>query len=96
MDDGNGIRVKVFAFDLMFLNGKSLINEELFKRISMLREIFTETSDFSLVSSQKLDVYDESKITSFLSEAIENGAEGLVIKLLGRMSTTEENTKGNI
>ena len=96
MDDGNGIRVKVFAFDLVFLNGNSLINEELFERISMLREIFTETSDFSLVSSQKLDVYDESKITSFLSEAIENGAEGLMIKLLGRMSSTEGNTKGNI
>jgi DNA ligase-1 len=91
MDDGNGIRVKVFAFDIMFLNGNSLVNEELFKRISMLHELFMETKDFSFVSSQKLITYDESKIKSFLSEAIENGAEGLMIKLLGRKSMLDAN-----
>ena len=94
-DDGNGIRVKVFAFDLMLLNGESLVNEELFERKVMLHELFVETNDFTFVFSRKLQAYNESKIKSFLSEAIEHGAEGLMIKLLGRKSvidTDRENT----
>eukprot|EP00536_Pseudo-nitzschia_multiseries_P004611 jgi/Psemu1/295630/fgenesh1_pm.78_\ len=87
VDDGNGIRVKVFAFDLMFSNGKSLVNENLFKRKYVLHDLFEETSDFSFVSSQQLLSYDESKIKSYLSEAIEGGAEGLMMKLLGKKST---------
>jgi DNA ligase-1 len=92
-DDGNGIRVRVFAFDLMFLNGESLVNEQLFKRISMLHELFVETNDFSFVSSQTIISYDESKIKSFLSEAVESGAEGLMVKLLGRNSVLDANQK---
>ncbi len=86
MDDGNGIRVKVFAFDLMLLNGESLVNKELFERKQMLDELFVETNDFSLVSSRKLTSYDESKIKTFLLEAIEHGAEGLMVKMLGKGS----------
>ena len=86
MDDGNGIRVKVFAFDLMLLNGESLVNKEFFERKKMLNELFMETNDFSLVSSQKLTSYDESKIKTFLSEAVEHGAEGLMVKMLGKGS----------
>lgn len=97
MDDGKGIRVKVFAFDLMYLNGESLVNEELFERRTMLHELFVETEDFSFVSSQQLMAYDESKIKTFLSEAVENGAEGLMVKLLGRksISDTEQNVTVN-
>ncbi len=84
MDDGNGTRVKVFAFDIMLLNGESLVNEELYERKDKLYELFNETDDFSFVSSQKLIAYDEGKIKTFLTEAIEHGAEGLMIKLLGR------------
>ena len=86
MDDGNGIRVKVFAFDLMLLNGESLVNKEFFERKKLLNELFMETNDFSLVSSQKLTSYDESKIKTFLSEAVEHGAEGLMVKMLGKGS----------
>ncbi len=89
MDDGNGIRVKVFAFDIMLLNGKSLVNEELFERKARLYELFEETNDFLFVSSRKLTAYDEDKIKVYLSEAVEHGAEGLMIKLLGRKSVFE-------
>jgi len=95
MDDGNGITVKVFAFDLMFLNGESLVNEQLFKRRSMLHDLFEETIAFSFVSSKELISYDESTIKSYLSEAIEGGAEGLMMKLLGKKSilvTNEESS----
>lgn len=95
-DDGHGIRVKVFAFDIMFLNGDSLVNEQHYKRTSILHELFAETNDFSFVSSQKLEDYDESNLKTFLSEAIENGAEGLMIKLLGKTSKLDSNKKNSI
>jgi len=84
IDDGNGIRVKVFAFDLMYLNGKSFVNEQLCKRRSVLHDLFEESNDFSFVSSKELISFDETRITSYLTEAIEGGAEGLMIKLLGK------------
>lgn len=95
MDDGNGIKVKVFAFDLMFLNGESFINEQLFTRRNTLYDLFKETGDFSFVSCQKLTRYDETRIKSYLSEAIEGGAEGLMMKLLGEKSDLLTN-QGNI
>jgi len=84
MDDGSGVRVKIFAFDLMFLNGKSFVDKPFFCRRLELHKLFKETSDFSFVSSQRLISYDESKIKSFLTEAVEGGAEGLMLKLLGQ------------
>merc|ERR1712238_185056 len=84
MDDGSGVRVRIFAFDLMFLNGKSFVDKPLFCRRLELHKLFKETSDFSFVSSQRLISYDESKIKSFLTEAVEGGAEGLMLKLLGQ------------
>eukprot|EP00531_Pseudo-nitzschia_arenysensis_P004349 CAMPEP_0116116838 /NCGR_PEP_ID=MMETSP0329-20121206/1251_1 /TAXON_ID=697910 /ORGANISM="Pseudo-nitzschia arenysensis, Strain B593" /LENGTH=514 /DNA_ID=CAMNT_0003610359 /DNA_START=388 /DNA_END=1929 /DNA_ORIENTATION=+ len=90
MDDGRGIRVKIFAFDIMLLNGESLVNEELYERKDRLYELFKETDDFSFVYSQKLEAYDETKIKTFLTEAVEHGAEGLMIKLLGRKPALDD------
>ena len=85
-DDGHGVRVKVFAFDLMFLDGVSYVGESLATRQSALRKSFTETSDFEFVASQVLSSYDEAKVQEFLSEAVINGAEGLMMKVLGQDS----------
>ena len=60
------------------------------KEKQMLDELFVETNDFSLVSSQKLTSYDESKIKTFLLEAIEHGAEGLMVKMLGKVSNVAD------
>lgn len=90
MDDGKGVQVKVFAFDLMFFNGASFVNEQLSNRQKSLQDLFVETSDFCFVSSQELIKYEEGKIKSFLLEAIEGGAEGLMVKLMGKTSTSVE------
>lgn len=88
-DDGLGIRVKVFAFDLMFLSGESYICESLATRQDALRRSFNETSEFAFVASQMLPSFDETAIQKFLSEAIASGAEGLMMKSLGRDSAIE-------
>ena len=92
-DDGNGIRVKIFAFDLMFCNGESCVNEPLWKRRTKLHEIFQETTNFAFVSSQDLPTFDESKINAFLTQSVENGAEGLMVKMLGKKTASKNDSE---
>jgi DNA ligase-1 len=82
-DDGKGVRVKVFCFDLMYLNGVSYINRSLQQRQAVLKECFRETDDFAFVSSQPLATFDEGRICAFLEKAVKKGAEGLMLKVLG-------------
>jgi DNA ligase-1 len=85
-DNVEGVRVKVFAFDLMYLNGESYANAPLWRRKELLHNHFIETPDFAFVQSQKLDSFDESKLTQYLADAVKNGTEGLMLKLLGSRS----------
>jgi DNA ligase-1 len=86
-DDGQGVRVKVFAFDLMYLNGSSYINKPLWERQQTLYDTFGETEDFAYVSSRPLRSYDEVRLRNFLEEAVQSGAEGLMLKMLGKNET---------
>jgi DNA ligase-1 len=82
--DGNGVRIKVFAFDIMYLNGSSYTNRPLWERQQVLYDHFQETPGFSFVSSLTLTRFDEPAIRGFLEEAVRGGAEGLMLKLLGK------------
>ncbi|KAL3902454.1 MAG: hypothetical protein SGILL_010816 [Bacillariaceae sp.] len=94
-DDGNGVQVKVFAFDLMFLDGISLINEPLHKRRSRLFDRFKETSNFAYVTFQEIASFDESKVLDFLKESVEHGAEGIMMKMVGTDTSYEAGTRSH-
>jgi DNA ligase-1 len=94
-DDGKGVRVKVFVFDLMFLDGISLINEPLHKRQNLLVERFQGTSNFAFVTHQNLASFDENKILKFLTESVEHGAEGIMIKLQETGTSYEAGTRSH-
>mmetsp|Transcript_12507 Transcript_12507/g.29840 ORF Transcript_12507/g.29840 Transcript_12507/m.29840 type:complete len:836 (-) Transcript_12507:1583-4090(-) len=82
-DDGTGVKVKVFCFDLMYLNGKSYVALPLWKRRDLLREHFNETNDFAFVTSKVLPTFDEHVIKGYLAESMRQGTEGLMVKMLG-------------
>jgi DNA ligase-1 len=84
-DNGKGVQVKIFAFDLMYLNGVSLVNRPLWERQRVLREHFQETNGFGFVSSLSFPSYQEHVLQEFLEEAVRGGAEGVMLKLEGRM-----------
>ena len=86
--EGQKVQVKVFVFDIMLLNGTSYTDQPLWKRQQVLRDHFEETENFAFVSSQTLPLYGLSEITQFLEKAISGGAEGLMLKLLGKDLTT--------
>jgi DNA ligase-1 len=83
-DTGRSVQIRIYAFDLLYLNGVSLIKQPLYERQRILRQHFKETAGFAFVSSITLARFDEPLIQNFLKESVRGGAEGLMIKLTGR------------
>ena len=77
------LEVKVFAFDLMYLNGESLVKKPLHERQRLLRESFNMTLAFEFASSIAMSTFEEPALTQFLQTAVAGGAEGLMVKLTG-------------
>jgi DNA ligase 1 len=77
------VQVKVFVFDLMYLNGISLIDAPLYRRKELLELSFKPTKKFDYVQSKTLKTYDEEAINAYLKCAIDKGTEGLMLKQLG-------------
>jgi DNA ligase-1 len=80
---GNSVRICIYVFDLIYVNGESLANRPLWQRQQALRGHFRETVDFSFAQSIQLPSYDEASVRDFLEVAVKGGAEGLMVKLSG-------------
>jgi DNA ligase-1 len=78
------VQIRIYAFDLLYLNGVSLIKTPLHERQTALGRHFKETAGFAFVSSITLARYAEALIQNFPKEVVNGGVEGLVIKLTGR------------
>ncbi|KAI0094869.1 DNA ligase I [Irpex rosettiformis] len=75
------VRVCLFAFDLLYLNGESLLQRPLVERRELLRQHFRVVpGEFAFAKSSDGDTTEE--IQSFLEESVKDGCEGLMIKML--------------
>ncbi|KAG6813806.1 hypothetical protein H0H92_007218 [Tricholoma furcatifolium] len=75
------VRVCLFAFDLLYLNGEPLLQKTLFERRQMLREHFNVVpGEFDFAKSSDGETTEE--IQSFLEESVKDGCEGLMVKML--------------
>eukprot|EP00510_Aplanochytrium_minuta_P001525 CAMPEP_0184019092 /NCGR_PEP_ID=MMETSP0954-20121128/8549_1 /TAXON_ID=627963 /ORGANISM="Aplanochytrium sp, Strain PBS07" /LENGTH=714 /DNA_ID=CAMNT_0026300699 /DNA_START=62 /DNA_END=2206 /DNA_ORIENTATION=- len=75
------VQVIVCAFDLLYLNGESLLETPLRERRRILKEHFIEVPDkFSFATS--FDGKSEEDIAAFLNKAVEGSCEGLMVKTL--------------
>jgi len=71
------VQVCIYAFDLLYLNGQSLVKEPFRKRRELLRQSFNEIpGDFVFATSS--DATDTDTIGEFLEESI----KGLCQRLL--------------
>ena len=72
------VPVKYFLFDILFIDGKSLLKEELLKRKEYLQKSFSENN---LINFAKYIVTEnEEEIEEFFLQAVKQGAEGVMIK----------------
>jgi DNA ligase-1 len=79
------VQVVLFAFDCLFLNGKSLINEQFMDRRKALHENFKEVDGkFFFAKSQDIKSNEEElpKIEEFLKLSVDSSCEGLMVKAL--------------
>ncbi len=72
------IPLKYFVFDLLYLNGKSLMNKPLIERRKLLKKII-EPGKVIVVDSH-LDTTDSKELAQFLDEAKKKALEGLIAK----------------
>ncbi|OXC70751.1 hypothetical protein AYX13_00733 [Cryptococcus neoformans] len=83
------VRVHIFAFDLLYLNGESLLAKELKERRRLLQEHFQPVeSEFAFAKSSDGSTTEE--IQALLEESVKDGCEGLMVKMLTSESSTYE------
>nr|MBI5455538.1 ATP-dependent DNA ligase [Candidatus Levybacteria bacterium] len=72
--------LKAFVFDILYKDGKQLLDEPLSKRVEMLKEVIRE--DDVLIRTKNQTVKDPKELSILLEDAISKGLEGLVVKRL--------------
>jgi len=73
--------IEINVFDILYYNGKSMIDEPFSKRTELLRKI-TKTEKLKFRTSEQLITDNEEKAEKFYKQAIKDGQEGVMIKNL--------------
>ena len=74
-------QVCLFAFDLIYLNGESLLKKPFQERRDALYASFTPAKG-QFVFATKKDCEDVEQIQAFLDQSIKDKCEGLMVKTL--------------
>ena len=82
------VQVCVYAFDLLYLNGESLVHESFRKRSEIMRNSFTAVDGEFVFSEQKITNCAED-IQTFFECSLKDQCEGLMIKTLDHNATYE-------
>ncbi|KAI1321163.1 hypothetical protein EDD11_007729 [Mortierella claussenii] len=86
------VQVCIFAFDLLYINGESLLREPLAKRRELLTEHFNEVDgEFAFAKSMNSTQIED--IQTFLDQSVADNCEGLMVKTLNGKEATYEPSK---
>lgn len=95
-EDDIEVQVCIFAFDLLFYDGKSLVESSFHYRRSLLHSNFKETEASFMyakhhdsLSNTDNTINSEELIQQWLEESIEEGCEGLMVKTIQEESSYE-------
>ncbi|RYO94343.1 hypothetical protein DL763_004059 [Monosporascus cannonballus] len=86
------VKVCVFAFDLLFLNGEAVVEKSLRERRELLHGAFTPVEgEFAFATHMNGQELDE--IQTFLDESVKASCEGLMVKMLDGSESGYEPSK---
>ncbi len=86
------IPVKVFLFDLMYVDGEDYTLKPLPLRRAKLEEVIDETDVFRI--AEYIKTKDPEELEKFFLKAIEDGAEGVMVKALHSGAIYQAGTRG--
>lgn len=70
--------LKAFVFDILYVDGKSLIDTPLTERMEIMKEVIQ--SDETLIPSPGIYLHEPKDLQFMLDDAISKGLEGVVVK----------------
>ncbi|KAJ7313838.1 hypothetical protein JRQ81_005581 [Phrynocephalus forsythii] len=82
------VQVCVYAFDMLYINGQSLVQKPLSQRRSLLRDSFMEVEGQFLFATS-MDTSNTDEIAEFLERSVKDSCEGLMVKTLEADATYE-------
>ncbi|KAJ4418170.1 ATP-dependent DNA ligase Cdc17 [Gnomoniopsis sp. IMI 355080] len=86
------VKVCVFAFDLLYLNGEAVVEKPLRERRELLHKAFHPTEgEFAFATY--MDGQELDEIQSFLDESVKASCEGLMVKMLDGTESGYEPSK---
>ncbi|KAF9286404.1 hypothetical protein BGZ68_002931 [Mortierella alpina] len=86
------VQVCIFAFDLLYLNGESLLREPLAKRRELLLDHF-DSVDGEFAFAKSMNSTQIEDIQTFLDQSVADNCEGLMVKTLNGTEATYEPSK---
>ncbi len=86
------IPVAVFFFDIIYLNGKSLLKKSYPERRKILDDNIRESDSVKL--SRRTVSSDFSRIRDFFEKSIEKGLEGIIVKSVEKKSVYQPGKRG--
>ncbi|WFD32227.1 hypothetical protein MSPP1_003271 [Malassezia sp. CBS 17886] len=89
------VGVKLFGFDLLYLNGAPLLHLPLAERRRLLHAHFTGVPDEFAFATRR-DCTTTEEIQTFLDESVASGCEGLMVKMLAGPDATYEPSRRSI
>lgn len=87
--------VKLFGFDLLYLNGEPLLHLALSERRAKLMAHFVPVADEFDFATHR-DCHTTEEIQTFLDESVASGCEGLMVKMLDGADATYEPSRRSI
>ncbi|BGP20443.1 ATP-dependent DNA ligase Cdc17 [Rhodosporidiobolus nylandii] len=89
------VKVHLFAFDMLYLNGEPLLEKNLRERRALLREHLQPVEgEFAFATSEDASTVEE--IQTLLDKSIKDGCEGLMVKMLEGEGSSYEPSRRSI
>ncbi len=80
------IPVEINVFDVLYYNGKSMIDDNQLKRHELINKIIKKVPG-KIVTAKSLVTESEDEIKSFYKESLKNGNEGIMLKSIDKRYT---------